>query len=290
MAKYSYFYFLKLTKNMPVFLLSFLLVWVGSIAFANAQEPAHVLTIHTEHFPPYNYAKQDNITGINVEIVKALCEHAGVDCEFVIFPWNRAMRMTKNTSSTGLVSTARREEREDEFLWVGPLVSGINCVYKLASRKDISVANNNDLSNYILGTSIDATYIDLLSQLGFNENKNLILYQGKYGALKPFVVGRIDLIIGSATSIASQLEHVDLSVGFVQPVAHISLEDLTGNYLALNKTTPSSVVDKLQASYLYLTESGTVNKIRDSFKKDSGLSRPASVDQDLWNICMSEYE
>ncbi|MDT0595309.1 substrate-binding periplasmic protein [Glaciecola petra] len=281
---------MKLTKNIPIFVSSACILWLSNIAFVNAQEPAHALTIHTEHFPPYNYARQENITGINVEIVKALCEHAGVDCNFALFPWNRAMRMTKNTASTGLVSTARKEEREDEFLWVGPLVSGINCVYKLTSRDDISINTNTDLSNYILGTSSDASYIDLLSQLGFDENKNLILYRGKYGALKPFVVGRIDLIIGSATSIASQLEHVDLSVGFVQPVARISSENLSGNYLALNKTTPSAVVDKLKAAYVYLNESGSIDKIRDSFKKDSDLTRPTSVDQELWNICMSEYE
>lgn len=257
---------------------------------ANAQETSHALTIHTEHFPPYNYAREDNITGINIEVVKALCEHADVECNFALFPWNRAMRMTKNTSSTALVSTARNEEREDEFLWIGPLVSGINCMYKMASRDDIVINTNNDLSNYILGTSSDASYNELLSQLGFDESKNLIVYQGKYGALRPFVVGRIDLIIGSATSIASQLEHVDLSVGFVQPVAHIPSENFSGNYLALNKSTPLDVINKLQVAFEHLNESGEVARIRDSFKKESELTRPQSVDKNLWSICMSEYE
>ena len=34
------------------------------------------LALYTESFPPYNFEKEDQITGINTEIIRLLCEKA----------------------------------------------------------------------------------------------------------------------------------------------------------------------------------------------------------------------
>ena len=67
--------------------------------------------------------------------MKAACEEAQIECDFKMLPWNRSMRMALEGPNSGLVSTARTTERENLFQWVGPLISGQNCIYKLASRQ-----------------------------------------------------------------------------------------------------------------------------------------------------------
>jgi polar amino acid transport system substrate-binding protein len=192
--------------------------------------------------------------------------------------------------NTALVSTARTAEREDLFQWVGPFISGQNCIYKLASRTDIDIPNIDAAKNYIMGASTDSAYKETLAGLGFEEGKNLNLYQGKYSTFRPFAAQRVDLIIGSATSIQLQLSHGELKLEEVIPVATIDSNLHQRNYLALHPAIEREVTDKLQASLDRLISTGRADKIELQFVKPIAASSPTNENSALWNSCMKERQ
>ncbi|MFQ3251206.1 MAG: polar amino acid transport system substrate-binding protein [Glaciecola sp.] len=254
--------------------------------YANEQS----LVIYTEEFPPYNFSQDGKITGINIKLVQAACEEVGIECEFQILPWNRAMRMARNGPNTGLVSTARIPEREKWFSWVGPFIMSQNCIFKLASRTDIHIPNLESAKNYVLGGGADATtaYKETLDELGFVEGKNLKRYKGKGSNMRPFAAGRVDLIIDSATGIKVRLAIANLTLDDVVPVAAIDTSYLLGNHLALHPSVDDSLVKKLQASIERLKLSGEAAKIELEFVQPIAKSSPNNVETSLWNKCMRE--
>lgn len=246
------------------------------------------LVVYTEEFPPYNFSVNNQITGINVELVQAACDATQIQCIFEIYPWNRALKNALVGPNTALVSTARTAERETMFKWVGPFMSGQNCIYKLANRTDIDIPNIAAASKYQMGASTDSAYKEILKNIGFEEGKNLKLYQGKYSKVRPFSAHRVDLIVGSATSIQVQLAHGDLKLADVVPVAVINNKLLNGNYLALHPAIDDDVVGKLQTAVDSLIASGMASQFELDFVKPISLRPPPGVSESLWSACMRE--
>jgi polar amino acid transport system substrate-binding protein len=263
------------------------LIFIASFnLFANER----ALVVYTEEFPPYNFMVDAEITGINIRLVEAACKKAQIECVFQMLPWNRSMRMALEGPNTALISTARTDEREDLFQWVGPFMSGQNCIYKLASRTDIDIPNIEVAKNYVMGAASDSAYKKLLTNLGFEEGKNLNLYQGKYNVFRPFAAQRVDLIIGSATSIQLQLSYGELELEEVVPVIKIDHNLYPGNYLALHPAINEEVVNKLQSSLELLISSGEADKIELEFVKPITASSPIDENVALWNACMRERQ
>jgi polar amino acid transport system substrate-binding protein len=260
-----------------------LIFYIGQNSGALAQSS---ISIFTEHFPPYNFMENGKVVGINIEIVKRACEISDIECKFALYPWNRSYRYAQETPSSGVMSTARTPQRIGLFNWVGPLVSGHSCIYKLASRTDIIIDKNQSVQQYILGGSRDDAYQHIYKSLGFYKYKNLILYLGKYGQMKPLKLGRIDLVFGSANSIKDMAQHVGLSVSDLMPIAIIERKKLSGNFLALNLDVPMTIVNRLQSAVNLMKENGDFNKIKNDNLHIAEKSIPENVAPDIWRTCM----
>lgn len=280
-----------LSKITCVFLIAthcFLLALTASknvLAFNNIRPD---LTIFTEEFPPYNYMEDGKLTGINIKMVRAMCEHAGLTCHFEAWPWNRAFRAALNTPDSGLVSTARTYEREDLFKWLGPLSSGQSCVFKLASREDIEVPDMASLAQYSIGSASDSAYNKILNTLGFYEDKNLILYPRKFGDVKPFAAGRIDFIVASALSIENQLAHGDLDITDIEPVFMIDPVLLNGNFLAMNLNTNKEILAALQSAYTDLMSQNYLAAIESEYLRSVDASEDDRESAQLWERCVKQ--
>jgi polar amino acid transport system substrate-binding protein len=243
------------------------------------------LTIYTEQFPPYNFEVNDRLVGINLELTKAACELAKIDCQFELYPWNRSMKLVQENPWSGIVSTAKTSERETMFEWVGPFSSSTNCLFKLSSRKDIVVNDIASAQQYILGGSTDNAYKEIREVLGFEEGKNLLLFNGKYGTLKPFAAGRVDLVVMSSFSISRQLNIAGLSLAEVTPVLEIDSRLLNGNYLALNKAVPKKIVSRLKIAMAQLFKDKAQAKIEAKYIGNVDLGEVSSSNEALWNAC-----
>ncbi|MDH1684355.1 ABC transporter substrate-binding protein [Pseudomonas chengduensis] len=98
-----------------------------------------------------NYARDDGVTGISSDILRAVCERAQVQCQQILrFPWQRVYQQTLDDADYGLFSTARTAEREGLFKWVGPIASN---EWVLFSKGDSSIQLNSldDARRYRIG-------------------------------------------------------------------------------------------------------------------------------------------
>jgi len=87
---------------------------------ANANE--FKLVIYTDHFSPYNFKNDnDQLVGINLDIVKDICTIIAITCEFKLLPWKRAYSLVQKDPHSGIVSIAKNTEREPLFNWIWPL-------------------------------------------------------------------------------------------------------------------------------------------------------------------------
>lgn len=271
-------------KIRRIYLTSIVLILLP--ATGSAVDDASKLAIYTEHFPPYSFLENDQVDGINIQLVKALCTDAQIDCDFTLLPWKRAMREMLKAAPSGIVSTARTAKREQQFHWVGPLSSSVNCVYRLAERNDIVVETHTDLANYKMAISNDSVFLMEFYDIGFKSGTNLFAYPGKFMSLKPFSYGRVDLILGSRNTINKQVEHMGLTVNDIAPI--IVLNDFyhVGNYLALHRDTPSNIVTALKASAKRMLTLEYKTLVEEQFLQVKKAPNVNKVNQTLWDRCV----
>ena len=77
--------------------------------------------VYTEHFPPYSYIEDHQIKGFAAEYVEEVFKQADIKFEMKLYPWPRAFRTAKETPNSLVFSTVRNAQREDSFVWVGPI-------------------------------------------------------------------------------------------------------------------------------------------------------------------------
>ena len=87
-------------------------------------DPSYTVVLLTENFPPYNmavngknFAQEENIDGIAVDIVKEMFKRAGVQYSLTLrFPWDRIYKLALEKPGYGVFVTARLPEREEQIL------------------------------------------------------------------------------------------------------------------------------------------------------------------------------
>ncbi len=212
-------------------------------------EEAGPIMLYTEHFPPYNFEDEGTLKGINFELVELMCKRAKLDCQFTLLSWNRAYQAAKNNQNSGVFSTSRNAQRELKFLWVGPLVSSTANFYRLKSRSDISIVNETDLLKYTVAAAHNDVYEDVLLDLGFEQNKNLLDVSGADNGTKLFLAGKLDLMIASPNTLVHK---VGSKIDLIEPVFSLDTAKLEGNHIAFNLDTSPIIIKKLNDALIEL--------------------------------------
>jgi polar amino acid transport system substrate-binding protein len=88
-------------------------------AAAGAQAPTLVVTAD---LPPFEIESAPDLPGVNVELVKAMFERAGLAYELRFLPWARAQSETIAQPDHVLVGLGRSASREPQFSWIAELL------------------------------------------------------------------------------------------------------------------------------------------------------------------------
>lgn len=240
-----------------MFLLRF--VTILALACGLSLARAEPLVLLTENLPPFNmsvagtnYARDDGVTGISSDILRAVCERAQVQCQQILrFPWQRVYQQTLDDAGYGLFSTARTAEREGLFKWVGPIASN---EWVLFSKGDSSIQLNSldDARRYRIGGYKGDAKTQFLLDRGLEVQTALRDSEN----VKKLERGQIDLWVTSNQAgrfVARQEGLENLKV-----LQNLHTADL---YLALNLQTPDELVQKLQSALDSLRAEGALRSI-----------------------------
>ena len=112
--------------------------------------PAVTLAFLTEENPPFNYTENGKIVGSATEIVQQISTRSGHPAALEMLPWDTAYTRAQAEKNTCVFATARLENRERLFLWVGPLATNL---WALFGKSDFAVPIRTlkDLAPYRIG-------------------------------------------------------------------------------------------------------------------------------------------
>jgi polar amino acid transport system substrate-binding protein len=226
-------------------------------------DPNYRMVLMTENFPPYNmaingknYAKEENLNGIAVDIIREMFKRAGIQYNMTLrFPWGRIYKLALENPGYGVFVTARLPDREELFKWVGPigpddwvLLGKADSTITLNSLEDAKQFNvgaykGDAIAEYLLGKGLEP-----ITALRDTENA------------KKLMAGRIDLW-ATGDPAGRYLAKQEGISGFKTILRFDSAE----LYLALNKEVPDEVVQKLQAELDKLRSEGFVDDIQKNY-------------------------
>ncbi len=227
---------------------------------SHADEPSDAsLVLLTENFPPYNmakngknFAKDENIEGIAVDIVRETFKRAGISYNLTLrFPWERIYKLGLEKPGYGVFVMARLPDREALFKWVGPLGPDDWVLLAKADSK-IQLADLEHARRYKIGAYKGDAIAETLEKQGLNP---IVALRDQDNARK-LVDGQIDL--WATGDPAGRYLARQVGVTELRTVLRFNSAQL---YLALNKAVPDDVVARLQAALDQLRSEGVVDQI-----------------------------
>lgn len=225
--------------------------------------PDYSMVLLTENFPPYNmaingknFAQEDNIDGIAVDIVREMYKRAGIKYSMTLrFPWERIYKLALEKPDYGVFVTARLPERENAFKWVGP-IGPDDWVLLARGDSPIALKSLDEAKKYRVGAYKGDAMAGYLAEHGF-EPALALRDQENAGKLQK---GEIDL--WASGDPAGRYLAKQVGVSGLKTVLRFNSDQL---YLALNKETPDEVVQKLQAALDKMRAEGFVDDVLNSY-------------------------
>ena len=227
------------------------IVLLGLCFLAFPAAASQQMTIITEEFPPFNFSVDGKPTGVTTELVQEIMRRRGLSDPILVLPWARGYKRLQSEPNVVLYTTARTEEREGLFQWVGPLY-----VFRLGfyGRRDggIKLSTIEDAKRVrSIATYKDDFREQLLRSMGFT---NLDSSNSPHSDLRKLMSGRVDLWffdnIG-APKIAAEAG-VDPS-----DIEEILTFEKKYSYIAISRATPETVAAQWQATLDEMKADGT---------------------------------
>jgi polar amino acid transport system substrate-binding protein len=224
---------------------------------ALAASAAQALTLVTEENPPFNYTEQGKVVGMSTEIIVELGKSSGIPLQIRSVPWETAYFAAQRDKETCIYSTARLENRERLFSWIGPIATN---QWVLVGKSDFagSVKIVEDARKYRVGVVAKDAKIEFLMSKGVTD-----LREVSEDSLNPprLVLNRddpnrIDLWATSAYGARQTAERA--KVKDIRLVLNLSKIPL---YLACGRNTSPETVRALGRAFDRASKDGTLKRI-----------------------------
>ncbi|APJ03180.1 substrate-binding periplasmic protein [Silvanigrella aquatica] len=150
------------------------------------------------NYPPYNFYDNDNLIGIDSEIINLVFKKMGVNFAIETYPWQRVLFLLQNEKLDFAWQFVETPERKKEFNLAGPIRIGETVFFVSADSKIKSWKNLSEFNNLVIGTVRGYKY-----STEFDNNKNFkreISNDNQNLSLKT-IGKRVDISVGDKNSI-----------------------------------------------------------------------------------------
>ncbi|HEY9104203.1 substrate-binding periplasmic protein [Chitinimonas sp.] len=229
------------------------------LLFSLTGAPAYAadLEAYTEEWPPYNYSQNGQVKGIATELLSAACEVARLDCEFNMVPWARAYATALAKPNTLVYTTARKPEREKDFLWVGPILPRTTWIFTRGNLAQ-KVADFKELAKHRVGAVRGEAAVRDLTAAGLPQTA-LVLDKSNAEVLKLLNGNMVDAMVDTEIGMAWNLRNARLPDSSV--VKSLKLTDEGAYYFALNLKSDPAIVVRLQKALESLRSNGKIEAL-----------------------------
>lgn len=214
---------------------------------------AQAINLLTEDAYPFQYLENKKLTGMAVEIVNETFKRAGVAQKDEIMSWKEAYDRAQVYPNTCVYSTARTENREKVFEWIGPIVENKWAAFAKKGFKG-TLSRPDDLTNYRVGVlqgDAKERYLKDL-RVTFRVPEADDAKNPSKLTLNRTEPDKIDLwVTGYYTG-----AHVAAKTG-VKDIYPVWVFQTSENYLACNLSMPKATAEKLQKALDSMKRDGT---------------------------------
>ncbi len=228
-----------------VFPLFFILI-CNSLIFAGDIIPQ--LTIMTEEWKPYNFEEDGEINGISTDIFLLMLEKVGSEqgrSDIDILPWARAYRDVQVLSDSVLYSTARTDDREEMFKWVGPIYDIVINIITLKSN-NIELDSLSEIRRFSIGTPRDDVVEDILVEKAGLTISDFLQVSSDLKNMRNLSLGIVELIPSNNDTLIDTCHQLNLDPDDFKSVIIL---DKTSLYYAFNIETPDYVIEAFQKAF-----------------------------------------
>ena len=240
------------------YIIILLLLSIFTISLAQAA----TINIVTEEYPPYNYTKNNKVTGFCTDIVKAILKRTKTDYTIESNPWSVSYKKAKTKPNILIYSIGRSIQREPLFKWVDVLARTEVYFYKLKSRHEIKIKAFDDIKKYKIGAVRDDFRTQWLTKHGM-ANKLKLVDSDRQNMVNLFE-RKIDIFpIGEY--VAYYIAHQE-GQAFNSLKKTMYIKDMSADlYMAFSLETSDEIVEKSKKALLNIKQDGTLEKIKSKY-------------------------
>ncbi|MFA9274633.1 MAG: substrate-binding periplasmic protein [Candidatus Aquirickettsiella gammari] len=235
----------------------------GLLCCLSAPVLAADIKAYTEEWPPYNYLRDKEITGISSDILRAACAMANIDCNLQLVPWTRAYKTVQDTRNTLIYTIARIPAREHQFIWIGPILPRTTWVYARAQVAD-KIRTFKDLEHFKVGVIRAEASSTELADAGVS-NAPIRIFNSNSDEMRMLKSGQIDVVVNTEIGMAMNQKQFDIPATDI--VKLMKLYDGGALYFGMNLESDPAIVEKLQNSVDKLRHEGKINAIVQQYTK-----------------------
>lgn len=269
-------------------LLAALGVLCGLLAFAAAPAQAddEQIRVGTEGtYPPFSYKEGGDLTGYDVEVMRAVAEQAGWDAEFVETTWDTIFPAL----DAGRIDTIANQvtinpDREASYVFSEPYAYSRGVIVTRAD--DDSIKTLEDLDGKVAAGSATSNWSEVARDAGA-ELQNVEQFSQ---AAELLVQGRVDVIVNDNIAV---LDYLSSSGSDKIEIAGDAGSEVSEQALAFRKED-KALADQATAAIRALKSDGTLAEISESYfgadisVRDGGDPTSERKGRDGWQVVKDE--
>ncbi len=136
-----------------------ILLTVVLILPAGVMAAEKVIFATLSELPPNVFVKDGNITGCDVEIVRAVCKQISINPEFKLLPAKRALKYVREGSVDSVFLLRHTKKREKFFYYVSEPAMTKKIVIFVRRESDMKISSVDDLKGKVVSVVSGYEYI-----------------------------------------------------------------------------------------------------------------------------------
>lgn len=216
--------------------------------------------------PPYVYQKDGQLLGMDLDVITEFCKSNGIEPEFKVFPWKRALLYVREGEAGGVFSLFRTKEREKFMYYPSQPINSVKTCVWTKKESTLKISGLDDLKDRIIGVIDGHKYGP-----EFDSYKGLkkALCKDKNTLIKLLDRGRADVILDSEACFLFMKKELKAQ-GKVQgefKQIHVIRENpiFVGFSKKLGKKG-ADLAEKFSRFFKELEAKGAIKEIRDKYK------------------------
>ena len=253
LAKKDFFMYLRVVISAFVFM------------FCTAVNAMSTVNFIAEDLHPYHFKNENGqADGALVDIAKAVLKITSLNAKFEIMPMARAFHELESNPNTILLSLLKTPTRTNNFKWLGSVYFTDAYVVSLKSNK-AEATHLNHTKFYKIGTIRGYSSAKYLKQMGFKEDKNLVLVSYYQQLWQMLYKKRIDFALMNTLTLENELKMSGLDPNLITKRIH--LDDFPSTlYFASNKMLEESTANTLSQALVIIKQNGEYEAILNKWK------------------------